>query len=234
MDEDIGRPLPARDEAEPAKPIEPFHLRPFETACWSHGNMGPRRRHLRRMNRRRFIHGDDAERLQAFGARQHLADDARALIGGLVAVAAQAGHMQKHVAHAIVGHDEAITLGHVEPFDDAGHFNDLRRGLIGEIDLRPKPHRYLSFDSVRGHDAEAAVFSVPTPRGRFTNLTNFLKLKITFAVGGKSTKMQHTAKTITPCEHRWMTRRRQMERIPCRYLHAQRDRQCRRSRSVRD
>jgi hypothetical protein len=48
--------------------------------------MGSRRWHLRRMDRRRFIHGDDAEGLQALWPRQNLADYARAFIGGLIAV----------------------------------------------------------------------------------------------------------------------------------------------------
>ena len=72
------------------------------------------------MHRGRLVHRDDAEGLQALGPLQHLADDARALIGGLEAVAAQAGHVQQHVRHAVVGNDEAETLGDVEPLDDAG------------------------------------------------------------------------------------------------------------------
>src|SRR4029077_11610553 len=38
MDKDVGRPLPARQEAETAKSVEPFHLRPFETACGRYGH----------------------------------------------------------------------------------------------------------------------------------------------------------------------------------------------------
>src|SRR5262249_41764079 len=141
VDENVGRPLPARQEAETAKPVEPFHLRPFETTRRSHGNMGPRRWHLGWMYGSRLVHGDDEEGLQTLGPRHHLANDARAFIGGLEAVAAQAGHVQQHVAHAVVRHDEAVSFGYIEPFDDAGDFYDLRRGLISEIDLRPKSHR---------------------------------------------------------------------------------------------
>src|SRR5690242_10521286 len=43
MYENIGRPLPARQEAEAAKPIEPFDLCSFETACRGDRNMGARR-----------------------------------------------------------------------------------------------------------------------------------------------------------------------------------------------
>ena len=139
MDEDIRRPLAAREEAEAAKPVEPFDLCPFETARGRHSNMGSRRRHLRRMDRRRFVHGDDAERLQTLWPRKHLADDARALIGGLKAVAAQAGHMQQHIRHAVVGNDEAVTLGDIEPLDDAGNFNDVRCRLVTEIDIGSEP-----------------------------------------------------------------------------------------------
>src|SRR6185437_1240699 len=40
MDENVRRALAAREEAKTAKPIEPFHLCPFETACRGHSNMG--------------------------------------------------------------------------------------------------------------------------------------------------------------------------------------------------
>ena len=68
---------------------------------------------------RRFVERDDAERLQAARALHRLDDDARAFVGDLIAVAAQAGDMQKHVRHAVVGHDEAEPLRHVEPLDAA-------------------------------------------------------------------------------------------------------------------
>src|SRR5215470_19101128 len=44
VDENVGRPLPARQEAEAAKPIEPFDLCSFEAACWRNRNMGAWRR----------------------------------------------------------------------------------------------------------------------------------------------------------------------------------------------
>ena len=114
-----GAPSPRRQEAEAANAVEPLHLEPLELAGRLDGDMGARRRHLRRMARRRFVHREDAERLQSPRTVQRLDDDARALIGGLIAVAAEAGHMQQHVGPAIVGNDEAKTLGHVEPLDGA-------------------------------------------------------------------------------------------------------------------
>ena len=56
-----------------------------------------------------------------FGRCSTSHDHARAFIGGLVSVAAQAGHVQKNVGQPVIGNDEAITLGDVEPLDDAGH-----------------------------------------------------------------------------------------------------------------
>ena len=119
-----GVPSPRVRKPKPRSRLNHFTCARSRPLVGRHGNMGPRRRHLRRMDRRRFIHAEDAERLQALGPRQHLADDARAFIGGLIAVAAQAGHVQQHVGHAVVGNDEAVTLGDIEPFDDAGDFDD--------------------------------------------------------------------------------------------------------------
>ena len=84
------------------------------------------------MDRRRLVHREDAEGLQAARPLQHLADDARAFIGDLEAVAAQARHVQEDVRQAIVGNDESKSLGDIEPLDDAGKLDDARR-LIGEI-----------------------------------------------------------------------------------------------------
>src|SRR5262245_66591658 len=88
--EDVRRPLPAREEAEPAQAIEPFHLRAFETARGGDADVRARGRKLRRMDRSGVIHRQNAERLQALRTLQHLADNARALMGGLVTVTAQA------------------------------------------------------------------------------------------------------------------------------------------------
>ena len=94
--------------------------------------MGARRRKLSRVDRGRLVHRDDAEGLQALRPLQHLAHDARALVCGLEAVAAQAGNVQQHVRQAVIRNDEAVALGNVEPLDGAAEF-DHARGLVGEI-----------------------------------------------------------------------------------------------------
>src|SRR6516164_6841762 len=88
--ENVGRPLPSRKEAESAKPVEPFDLCSFETACWRDRNMGARRRHLGGMNRRGFVHCDDPERLKAFRPGKRFADHSRPLISRLVTITTQA------------------------------------------------------------------------------------------------------------------------------------------------
>ena len=125
-----------------------------------HGHMGARRGHLRGMHRRRILHGENAERLQAARALQHLDHDARALIGDLEAVAPEAGHVQENIGHPVVGDDEAVALGDVKPFDDAGELDDARRLVTntrhrGAVDPQTAA-RSLRFHSVRRHDA-------PTP-----------------------------------------------------------------------
>ena len=152
--EDVRRALAARQEAEAAQPVEPFHHGPLEPAGRRHRDVGARRRQLRRMDRRRLVHREDAEALQALRPLQHLADDARAFVGGLEAVAAQAGHVQQHVRHAVVGNDEAVALGDVEPFDDAGELDDGRRlvGEVAELGCGPSPSTFWP-QFVRRHDA---------------------------------------------------------------------------------
>src|SRR5262245_8556432 len=158
--ENVGRALATGEETETAQPVEPLHLRPLERAGRRHGDVGARRRHLRRMHRRRFVHGENAERLQATRALQHLDHDACTLVGDLESVAAQTGHVQEDVGHPVVGNDEAVTLGHIEPLDGAGQFDDARglvtdlaTGTAGDTQTAAGP---LRSNSVRGHDA-------PTP-----------------------------------------------------------------------
>jgi hypothetical protein len=81
------------------------------------------------MHRGRLVHGEDAKRLQALRPLQGFADDAGAFIGGLVAVAAQTGHVEQNVPRAAVRHDEAVALRDVEPLDDADHLDDIRRAV---------------------------------------------------------------------------------------------------------
>ena len=104
----------------------------LESAGRRHRDVGARRRHLRGMHRSRLVHGEDAERLQAARPLQHLDHHARALIGDLMPIATQTGHVQEDVGHPIVGNDESVTLGDVEPFDDAGELDDAR-GLIANL-----------------------------------------------------------------------------------------------------
>ena len=74
---------------------------------------------------------------------QHLGDDARAFVGGLETVAPQAGHVQQDVGAAVVRHDESISFGHIEPFDDTGQLDDGRRLVRDVTDLlRPKPQSF--------------------------------------------------------------------------------------------
>src|SRR5262249_33672520 len=157
--EDVGRTLAAGEEPEPAQSIEPLDLRPLEPAGRGDAHMGARRGHLRPTHRPRFLHGQDAERLQAARALQRLDHDPCALIGDLEAVAPQAGHVQEDVRHPVVGNDEAVTLGDVEPFDDAGELDDARRLVTdlaagAAVDAQPAARALRSY-SVR-HDA-------PTP-----------------------------------------------------------------------
>ena len=84
------------------------------------------------MNRRRLVHRNDAEGLQSLGALQHLDRHPRTFVGRLVAVAAQARHVQKYVGHPVVGNDESKTLGDIEPLDDAGQFDEIGRRLVDE------------------------------------------------------------------------------------------------------
>jgi hypothetical protein len=37
--------------------------------------------------------------------------------------------VQQHIGPAIVGHDEAVALGGVEPFDDACDFDEIGCGI---------------------------------------------------------------------------------------------------------
>ncbi len=73
----------------------------------------------------RFVHRDDAERLQTTGTVQRLDDAPGAFIGRLIAIAPQAGDMQQHVRHAIVGDDEAEALAGIEPLDGAGNLDGV-------------------------------------------------------------------------------------------------------------
>ena len=122
--------------------------------------MGARRWHLRRVHRRRFVHRENAECLEPARPLQHLDHNPRALVGDLETVAPQTRDVQKNVGHPVVGNDEAISFGHIEPLDDAAQLDDasrLARDLAtGGAVARQTAGRPLRSNSVRDHDA-------PTP-----------------------------------------------------------------------
>ena len=65
------------------------------------------------------------ERIDTAVAPLDEGDDARAFKNCLVTVAAQAGDVQQHILRAVVGHDEAETLGDIEPLHDTGNFGQV-------------------------------------------------------------------------------------------------------------
>jgi hypothetical protein len=123
------------------------------------------------MDRRRLVHRQDAEALQALGPLQHLRDDAGTFIRGLETVASKARHVKQDVCPPRVGYDEAVTLGDIEPLDDAGELDDGGCGVVSDIadDVRLVPQSL--WNAVCRHDVYAAA---PQWRlllqGRFANL----------------------------------------------------------------
>ena len=71
-------------------------------------------------------HREHAEHLQAPVAPLRFGDDARAFVDRLEAVAPQHRHMDRGRRLAVVGHDEAVALGDVEPFHAAGNLDQVR------------------------------------------------------------------------------------------------------------
>src|SRR6516165_1057196 len=61
----VGRALATGEEAEATQPVEPFDLGPLEAAGRRYGDMGAGRWHLRRVHRRRLVHGQNTEGLQS-------------------------------------------------------------------------------------------------------------------------------------------------------------------------
>src|SRR6185312_10369000 len=102
-----------------------FDLRPLEPTGRCDRDMGARRQHLRRMDRRRLVHREDAEGLVALGTLHTLADEPCSLVSRLIAVAPKHRDVKQYVRPAIVGNDEAIPLRGVEPFDDARYFDEI-------------------------------------------------------------------------------------------------------------
>ncbi len=59
------------------------------------------------MHRSGLVHGENAEGLIGAVALLNESHDAGAFENGLIPIAAQAGHVQQNILHAVVRHDEA-------------------------------------------------------------------------------------------------------------------------------
>src|SRR5262245_13344008 len=75
--------------------IEPLHQCSFPVAFGYDDNFGSLRQ-LRRMDRSGSVHGVNAERLQSFSRADCVADNARSLMSGLKAIAAETSHVQEN------------------------------------------------------------------------------------------------------------------------------------------
>jgi len=109
------------------------------------------------MDRGRLVHRDHAERLVTLGALNALDNDAGAFIGSLEAVAPKHGNVQEHVRPAVVGNDEAVAFGSVEPFDDAVDLDEIGAGLTEPAER-----------TERAVAPAAAVFARRDPPGRYS------------------------------------------------------------------
>lgn len=125
MDENIFRPLPARDEAKAPRAIEPFDDHDFEPACRRDLNMCARCGLLSRMHSGRFIHRHDAEHLKALGALLDFTDYARAFGRRVKSIPLENGDMQEHVSATIVRNNESIAFGDIKPFYVSSHLNQI-------------------------------------------------------------------------------------------------------------
>ena len=96
---DIRRTFAARQKAEAAYPVEPLDHGSFPVALGLYHDVRALGK-LRWMDRGAFIHAEDLERLHTFRAFQHLAVDARPLVGGLEAASAQTGHVEQNIGQA--------------------------------------------------------------------------------------------------------------------------------------
>ena len=97
MTEDIRCSLAARQEAESTHAVKPLAYGALPIAFRLHDNMRALRQ-LAWMDRRRFVHRQNAEGLQAFRTFHRLTVDACTLICGLVSACAKAGHMEQNIA----------------------------------------------------------------------------------------------------------------------------------------
>jgi hypothetical protein len=93
--------------------------------------------------------------------------------------------VQEDVGHPVIGNDEAVSLGDVEPFDDAGELDDARR-LVAEfaasaaVDFQTAA-RPLRSNSVRRHDAQRRR----SVQALLAHASNPATTKISFGCEGK-------------------------------------------------
>ncbi len=127
MDKNIFGSIAARQKAETPRPIEPFDDRDFESADRRDLNMRTGGRQFTRMLSSRFIHGKNAENLEALGSHRGLANNTRTFARRLKTILAEDCDVKKHIRGAIIGDDEAIAFGHIEPFDVSGQLDKIER-----------------------------------------------------------------------------------------------------------
>src|SRR5215470_6735279 len=149
--------------------------------------MRARRRQLRRMDRGRFIHRDDAKRLQPPRTLQDLNHDPRPLIGHLKAIAAQTCHMEENVRQPVVGHDEAVSLGYVEPLDDAAELDNARNFITDIADrsaISADTNSWpLGSNAIRrSHDPARRSPPAPSAKWRPPNPSDKLRISLGSAV----------------------------------------------------
>src|SRR5690606_2058790 len=150
VDEDVLRALAAREEAKALGAVEPLHQRALEPAFRYHGDMRALHRLLGRMHCAGIVHRDDLERLEAAFTLSDEADDAGTFEGGLKTVLAEASDVQENVTDGcVIGDDEPVTFGDVEPLDVAGNLDeihiagfvrDIVAGRVSPLKRGPIPH----------------------------------------------------------------------------------------------
>src|ERR1700677_3884992 len=123
VDEDVRRIGAPRNEAIALAAIEPFD-HGFEGRALRLGQIARRMLCGGRLGRSgRVIEGQEALCLEPTGTLNCFADDQGALIGRFEARLSDAGLMKQDVALRASGRlDEAVSLGQIEPFDEAAHF----------------------------------------------------------------------------------------------------------------
>src|SRR5262249_23951126 len=110
--------------------VEPLDHGPLPVALRLDDDMGPVRE-LRWMDRSTLVHAQDAERLHALWAAQHLAMNSRSLVRRLVPAGSETRHVQQNIGKPVVGHYEPIALGCVKPLDRTYNLKHLDAGFLG-------------------------------------------------------------------------------------------------------